>query len=139
MIDLSRPLDTGLSSLVLVARLAGISSDADQLQHQFCESDQLFDEHLILRAAKFLGLRAKAFSSSWERLEKSPLPAIVEVANDRFVVVGRIVEDDVLIQDPTEAQPKKLSKDQFAELWTGRVILVDEAINPAWHEREVRF
>ena len=122
--DLATPLDTGLNSLILVARLAGVSSDAQQIKHQFCDSGEYFNEQLILRAAKFLGLRAKSFNSTWERLKQSPLPAIAEFKNDRFVVVGRIVDDGVLIQDPAEEQPKKLSKDQFEELWTNRLILV---------------
>ena len=122
--ELPSPLDTGLNSLILVARLAGVSSDAQQIRHQFCESGEYFDERLILRAAKFLGLRAKSFQSTWERLKQSPLPAIAEVRNDRFIVVGRVVDDDVLVQDPAESQPRKLSKEQFEELWTGRLILV---------------
>ncbi len=71
-----------------------------------------------------MGLRAKSFNSTWERLKRSPLPAIAEFKEDRFVVVGRIAGDDVLIQDPAEQQPKKLSREQFADLWTKRLILV---------------
>ncbi len=118
--------DTGLTSLVLMARFQGISADPNQLKHQFVESCEPFDEDLILRAAKFLGLRAKAFESSWSRLEKSPLPAIAEFANQRFVLVGRLTSDEVLIQDPTENEPKKLSKEHFLELWANRLILVSK-------------
>lgn len=121
---LSAQLDTGLNSLILVARLCGISSDARQLQHQFCNSGESFDERLILRAARFLGLRAKAFDSTWERLLKSPLPAIAEIQNGRFVVVGRVIDTEVLIQDPGEKQPTRLKREQFSDLWTGRIILV---------------
>ena len=122
--DQLQPADTGLGSLVLVARLAGVASDAGQLKHQFGESGQPFDEDTILRAAKFLGLRARSFRSTWERLQKSPMPAIAQVKNDRFIVVGRIADDALLIQDPTESQPRKLTRGQFEELWTGRLILV---------------
>ena len=127
--DSGRPIstsaiDTGLTSIVMVARLQDVSADPQQLQHQFVESGEQFDEALILRAAKFLGLRAKAFGSNWDRLRKSAMPAIAGVKNDRFVVVGRMVDDEILIQDPAERAPRKLSKEQFLELWTGRVILV---------------
>lgn len=117
-------VDTGLTSIVMLARLQGVSADPQQLQHQFVESGEHFDEALILRAAKFLGLRAKAFESNWERLKKSAMPAIAGFANDRFVVVGRMVGDEILIQDPAEREPRKLGKEQFLELWTGRLILV---------------
>ena len=118
------PIDTGLTSIVMVARLQGVSADPKQLQHHFVESGEQFDEALILRAAKFLGLRAKAFGSNWERLKSSAMPAIAAVANDRFVLVGRVTDDAILIQDPAERQPKKLDKAQFLEQWTGRLILV---------------
>lgn len=120
---LSPQLDSGLNSLVLLGRLSGVSSDPQQLRHRFCGSGELFDESLILRAAKFLGLRAKALHSSWDRLARSPLPAIAQFQNGRFVVIGRVVGDDVLIQDPGERQPTKLCREQFSELWTGRLIL----------------
>ncbi len=117
-------VDTGLTSIVMLARLQGVSADPQQLQHQFVESGEQFNEALMLRAAKFLGLRAKAFDSDWEKLKKSAMPAIAEFVNDRFVVVGRMVGEEVLIQDPAEREPRKLSKAQFSELWTGRLILV---------------
>lgn len=116
--------DTGLTSIVLVARLQGVSADPQQLRHQFAESGELFDESLILRSARFLGLRAKAFNSNWDKLAKAAMPAIAEFENDRFVVVGRMVGDDILIQDPVEREPRKLTREQFEALWTGRLILV---------------
>ncbi len=109
---------------MLVARLQGVSADPRQLRHQFVESGEFFDEPLILRAAKFLGLKAKAFNSNWDKLAKAAMPAIAEFENDRFVVVGRMVGEDVLIQDPVEREPRKLTREQFEALWTGRLILV---------------
>ena len=116
--------DSALSSLVLIARYHGVSTDPEQLRHQHSRSDERFDEKLILRAAKPLGLKAKSFQCDWKKLTTLPLPAIVRIDEDQFVVVGKVGEDKILLQDPLEPGPMVLEKDEFLDRWTGGVVLV---------------
>ena len=62
--------DSGLVSLVMLARFHNIAADADQLAHDFREPGQRFGVPQILLAAKQLGAR-KVMHESVAALEAS--------------------------------------------------------------------
>ncbi len=128
-VNSAQSVDTGLECLVLLARFFGIPADAQQLRHQFVESDKLLDETDLLRAARHLGLKAGTHASSWERLAPTPLPALVQYKDGRYVVLARVDMDRVLIQDPLETAPQALSRAIFEESWSGRLILFTKRAN----------
>lgn len=71
-------LDTGLQSLLMMASLHGIPADEAKLRHEFGQTSGLFDTNTILLAAKQLGFTARAVLQKPERLDKAPLPAVVD-------------------------------------------------------------
>ncbi len=118
------PIDTGLACLVMMARLHGVTADADQLAH---EAAQPFTTTDILLGAKRLGLQAKAVTIDIARLAKTPLPAVA-IAHDaqgrpEFFILARIDGEQVLIQAPTLGRPETLSLVELQTRWTGEVIL----------------
>jgi subfamily B ATP-binding cassette protein HlyB/CyaB len=114
--------DTGLASLVMLLRFHGVAIDPQQLQHQF--GGVSIGSTEMLRAAKELKLKARTITSDWARLTQTPLPAIAETRAGGFLIIGKIVEETVLIQDPLIGRPQTLNRAEFEALWTGRLVLM---------------
>ena len=118
--------DSGLASLVLVARLLGLPADEAQLRHAFAPRGAPCDITALLRAAKAIGLKAKPHTSTGARLAKTPLPAIGRHRDGHFFVIAKFDEtqDKVLIHDPWERRPLALPRELFAQSWDGTLMLV---------------
>jgi subfamily B ATP-binding cassette protein HlyB/CyaB len=116
--------DSGLECLAVVARFHGLAADAGKLRHEFSRSDKPLDATDLVRAARYTGLKSRAIHSNWQRLERTPLPAIARHKDGRFMVLARLVEDNVLVHDPLEPQPQLLPKELFESMWSGSLILI---------------
>lgn len=114
--------DTGLACLVLIARVFGLPADPGPLRHRFAAP--VLAEADILRAARHVGLKARAINSQFERLDKTPLPAIAQHKDGHYFIVAKLEADKVLIQDPLETRPQALPRDLFEAAWSGRLILL---------------
>lgn len=77
-----------------------------------------------MRCAKDLKLKARAVTTSWPGLMKLPLPAIVELKDNSFFIVGKVTADDALVQNPSENRPRIIKRAEFEYDWTGRVVLM---------------
>lgn len=121
----SRDNDTGLESLVLIAHFHDLPVDAAGLRHHFGHHDHPFDETTLLRAARHVGLKAKAARSTWDKLSKIALPALARHKDGHYVVVAKIddAQNKVLIHDPLEKRPLSLPKELFEQSWSGELIL----------------
>jgi len=129
-------VDTGLLCLVLLAQYLGVAAAAGRLRHDFGGTGGPFGETEILRAAKALGLKSGRLSSRWSRLGRTPLPAIARLRDGRFVVLARVDEGKVLVQDPCEPRPAVFTRDAFEQAWTGSLILLTRrATDPAADRR----
>jgi subfamily B ATP-binding cassette protein HlyB/CyaB len=78
----------------------------------------------MLRCAKDLKLQARAVTESRAGLMKLPLPAIVELKDKSFIIVGKVTEHDALVQNPSENRPQIIKRTEFEYDWTGRVVLM---------------
>jgi subfamily B ATP-binding cassette protein HlyB/CyaB len=116
------PNDTGLQCLALLLRFHQVSADPSQIAHQFSGARIGVTE--MLRCAKHLKLKARAVTENWAGLMKLPLPAIVELKDDTFIIVGRVTVDDALVQAPSEDRPRIIKRAEFESNWTGRVVLM---------------
>ncbi len=70
--------DSGLASLTLLLRFYGAAVDAQQIKHRF--NNASFETSGILRCANGYGLKARAITSSWAKLERLPLPAVAQLS-----------------------------------------------------------
>ena len=66
--------DQALMALVLLLRYHGVGADAEQIRHRF--GARAIGTAEMLRCAKELGLKARTIATGWERLARTPLPAI---------------------------------------------------------------
>ncbi len=121
--------DTGLVCLLILARFYDVPADGAQLRHQFAQSGRLLSDTDLLRAAKHLGLKAGLIKTQWSKLAGMPLPAIAKRTDGRYVVLAKIDEDKVLIQDPIEARPLVLPREQFESVWSGELLLFTKRTN----------
>jgi subfamily B ATP-binding cassette protein HlyB/CyaB len=117
------PDDSGLISLLILARFHDLPADGSQLRHQFAQSGQVLSDTELLRAAKHLGLKAGLVRTMWSKLQGTPLPAMAKRTDGRYVVLAKVEADKVLVQDPIEARPLVLSREQFEAMWTGELML----------------
>ncbi|MGA2291656.1 type I secretion system permease/ATPase [Bradyrhizobium sp.] len=114
--------DTGLQCLALLLRFHQVAVDPAQIAHQF--SGAAIGVPEMLRCAKDLKLKARVVTEDWAGLGKLPLPAIVELKDKTFIIVGKVSEDGALVQHPAENRPRIIKRAEFEYDWTGRVVLM---------------
>jgi len=117
-------IDTGLACLINLARLHGLPADPDHLSHTHADPGKHFSEQEITLAGRDLGLKVRAHTSHWQKLQETALPAMGQHSDGHWFLIANIEEDKILIHDPLQKAPISLSQDQFEAAWTGNVILV---------------
>ena len=118
------PIDTGLSGLVTLLRFHDIGATAEQLRHRFGVSTKPFDLPSLVRTGKALGLRTRMVRTTIDRLAKAPVPALAALKSGGFVIIGKLADGKILIQDPATGRPTKVELAVFAETWTGDLLLL---------------
>jgi ATP-binding cassette, subfamily B, bacterial HlyB/CyaB len=120
--DRAAPDDSGLACLALLLRFHNVAVDPGQIAHRFGGARIRVDE--MLRCSKELKLKARTVSADWAALARLPLPAIAELADGSFVIVGRITAEGAVIQDPVAGRPRLVPRDAFVTQWSGRLVLM---------------
>jgi len=124
-------LDTGLSSLVMLARFHNVAASIEQLAHEFGTPNHMLGQADLLLAARKLGLKAKAARTSIERLDKTPLPAIAADVNGGYFIIARLDQGKALIHDPRSQRPETLTFEALESRWNGQLIMLrSQAGNP---------
>jgi subfamily B ATP-binding cassette protein HlyB/CyaB len=127
-------MDSGLSSLMMMAGLHGIAADEAKLKHEF--GSEAFSAQTMLLAAQSLGMKAQQVTQDPQRLDRAPLPAIAQDHDGLFFILAKY--DDgangvpgatvaasprLLIQRPGEP-PAILELNEFLANWTGQLIFL---------------
>jgi subfamily B ATP-binding cassette protein HlyB/CyaB len=115
---------TGLLSLCLIARFLGIPADPGEVARRHLAGTGEPSAEDIVRIARRLGLKARLVTTRWERLAKTPLPAIVENRDASFHVASRFLDGKLLVQPPNEPRGRFVEQEEFAKGWTGKLILL---------------
>jgi subfamily B ATP-binding cassette protein HlyB/CyaB len=114
--------DSGLAALVMMVQYQGIAADAAQIRHRL--GAHALGVPDMLRCAKDYGLKARAFNSDWRRLAKMPMPALAVLKDGSFLLLGKVGDDKLLVQVPTEPRPKMMTREELQAVWGGRVVLM---------------
>ncbi|RHW22171.1 type I secretion system permease/ATPase [Pseudomonas jilinensis] len=128
-------MDTGLCSLVAIARFHQLPAEPEQLVHQFGLPGKNFTNAEILRAAKALTLKARKLSPDLASLNDKVLPAIAQAKDGSYFILARLAGSSVvsegntaeataLIHDLREPSPKVVSVSELETLWSGDVIVL---------------
>jgi subfamily B ATP-binding cassette protein HlyB/CyaB len=78
----------------------------------------------MLRCARQLGLKARELRTRWNRLTRTPLPAIATLRDGGFLLLGKASDDKILVQAPTSPRPALMTRAEFEAAWDGRLVLV---------------
>jgi subfamily B ATP-binding cassette protein HlyB/CyaB len=122
-------VDSALGCLCLALELLGRASDPAHLAHRFRGTAAVNASQLV-RAARGSGLKAALRRSSWDRLSRTPRPAIAELADGSFLLLGAADVDRVAVLDPAardesgRPQARTLDRAAFEAAWTGRLVLL---------------
>ncbi|MBF0310357.1 MAG: type I secretion system permease/ATPase [Magnetococcales bacterium] len=116
--------DTGLACLLTAMRLAGLPADGQQLRHRFAPPGGILGEVELLRCAKACQFKVRKVSTTWERLAKTPLPAMGRHRRGNWFLILGYQNDKVLLHDPLECKPLLLPQEIFEPSWTGELILL---------------
>jgi predicted double-glycine peptidase len=117
-------IDTGVACLVMLARFHGVAAEPDQIKHEFGQSGRSLDDSDLVRAAKYLKLKAGRVTSRWDRLQHLALPPIARHVDGHYFVIGKVDAQRVLIHDPLEKRPLTLLRETFEQAWDGGLILI---------------
>jgi ATP-binding cassette, subfamily B, bacterial HlyB/CyaB len=115
-------MDSGAASFAFLLQLLGVPADPAEILHH--SGRPALDEAELLRAAKRYPVKARAVASTLERLDTTPFPALGALRDGGWLVIGKAAEGKVLVQDPAAAGPELLTREAFAERWSGRLILM---------------
>jgi subfamily B ATP-binding cassette protein HlyB/CyaB len=116
------PMDPGAAALAFLLQLLGVPADPAEILHQSGKAS--LEEADVLRSVKRFPVKARAISAKVERLETLPLPALATLRDGGWLVVGKAAEGKVLVQSPLAAGAEILTREAFAERWSGRLILM---------------
>ncbi len=114
--------DAGLAALVTLLRFHGIAADPEQIRHRFGGAAIGIPE--MLRCAIDFGVKARARTINWERLARTPLPAIAALRDGGFLFLGKVGDDKILVQDPLSPKPKFMTRAELESVWDGRLVLM---------------
>ena len=114
--------DPGLATLVVLLRFHGVGADPGQIRHRFGANAIGVGE--MLRCAKELGIKARAATTRWERLGKTPLPAIAALKDGGFLILGKVGDDKIIVQSPASPRPTLMSRNELEAVWDGRIVLM---------------
>ena len=114
--------DPGLEALVTLLHFQGVAADRAQISHRLGTAKVGAPE--MLRCAKDLGLKARAYRADWSRLARTPLPAIAALRDGGFMVLAKAAEDKVLVQSPQSPRPALMTRAEFVAVWDGTLILM---------------
>ena len=78
----------------------------------------------MLRCAKDFGLKARERFADWQRLGKTPLPAIAARRDGSFLLLGKLADDKILVQEPFVLRPRVMTRAEFEEACDGRLVLM---------------
>lgn len=108
--------------------------DAAQLRHQL-GSDRPARLEDLTRLARRAGARAKQTKIASHRLQDAPLPAIAEMDDGRFLILGSIRDGRAIVQEP--GQPiAEVRLEDLLEVLTGRFLLLTSRITGSESERK---
>ena len=119
-------IDGGLLSLAMIAGYYRIACDPAQMAHDLGLGHRASNAEDIVRAARRLGLKARALPDQTpKRLRSAPLPGILQMRDGSFVILTHRLDDGRLriIRPLTRAQSFETLED-VTQAWSGELVLI---------------
>src|ERR1700748_577168 len=97
--------DPGAAALAFLLQLLGLPAHAAALLHQ--SGKARLDDTDLLRSARRFPVKVRIATMTGERLARCPTPFLARVEGG-WLVVGRVGDDKILVQDPLAKAPQSL-------------------------------
>lgn len=117
-------VDTGLASLMLLARYHDVAADGKQLAHDFAKAGSSMDETTIALAARSIKLKARIVTVKKTRLETLPYPVIAKMQNGEFAVVAGWRENGLIVQDAASGNIMLVPTEMYSNAFSGTFIFI---------------
>lgn len=114
--------ESGLIAFATILAFHKIAVDPDQLRHGLGHHRPVAINDLLRLAKQQEDVRARRIDSRWEKLAKTPLPALAN-GIDGWFIIGRAGDDGVLIQRPG-LSVETLDRAGLEAIWSGELILI---------------
>jgi subfamily B ATP-binding cassette protein HlyB/CyaB len=114
--------ESGLLALAILLRCHDVAADPDQIRHRLGAARVGVTE--ILRCAKDFGLKARVQRTNWNRLSVTPLPGIAALRDGSFLILGKVIDDSLLVQRPLSPRPEAMTQAELEAIWDGDIILM---------------
>jgi len=126
---LIQPIEySSLSAFVFVLECRGTEFDPEWLRPDVISMAGAFGATEMLATARAHGCEAWQHTCAWEHLVAVPFPALAELRDGRFLVLGAFAGDRVLLQDPRRlVSATVLAREEFVAHWSGRLVLLASA------------
>ena len=125
--------DSGLIAYTALLAMHRIAVDPAQLRHSLGHNRDIEADDLRRLAKREEGVRAKAIRTSYDKLGRTPLPALAHGPQGWFIL-GRVAADEALVQLPPTSgaaivaapggQITKLSREGLEAIWSGALVLI---------------
>jgi len=125
--------ESGLIAYATLLSMHRIAVDPAQLRHSLGHNRDIDAGDLRRLAKREDGVKAKAIRTTFDKLARTPLPALASGRNGWFLI-GRVASDEVLVQIPArhlgvpgdarQAGITKLTRDGLAAIWSGELVLI---------------
>lgn len=121
--------DCGAACLASVGAHYGLQLPIAKIR-QYCHTDTRGTNVLgLIQGLNSMGFNAKGVRGDLEALPKIPLPAIAHVILkeqlQHYVVVYKVDKNSVLVMDPGPGKMEKYTLEEFKNIWTGVLILLE--------------
>ena len=117
--------DSGLAALGLLASHHRVAFDRAHARHELNLGERLATAHDLVRAARKVGLKAKAFSGRrLADLKAAPRPLIVGLKHGGFAILLAVDDQGLKVLEPVRAELSLVPADAFETLFDGTMILV---------------
>ncbi|WP_421232961.1 cysteine peptidase family C39 domain-containing protein [Aeromonas jandaei] len=107
--------------MALLLKLFRRPVNEEQLQREYTGTDT--DADVLVRRLCKIGLKSKHVRLSMSQLARIPLPAIAQCKDGHFILIGKVADDQVLIQHGASGEVDVLPVECFDSLWNCEVVL----------------
>ncbi|MDT8760220.1 type I secretion system permease/ATPase [Sphingomonas psychrotolerans] len=121
--------DSGLIAFATVLAVHRIAVDSSQLRHSLGHYRPIEADDLKRLAKRQSDVRARGLRTSFEKLSRTPLPAIANGPAGWFVI-AQVSEDEAIIQSPcasldgVQPQVLKVTREALEAMWSGELVLI---------------
>jgi len=99
--------------------------DAEETVHKVLRGKEKESEAAVFcTAAQALNLQLRFVKLAQAKLDRQPLPLILQDTSGDWFLLAGLSEQNALIQRPNAAAPEVLSREDFAAIWSGRAGLL---------------